>query len=92
MQEYLESFANADAVAEECRRHGVKGRQCEPSDGPVARLAALRGVRLSVASRWFDHDDPELAWHDTPTAVHDFVARFDVGEYPDLVDNGSPVT
>jgi hypothetical protein len=68
--------------SEHCAGHRSDGSSC-----PVARwVRHITGHRVEVyATTW--HSGPS-GWIDLPSVVRDFVADFDAGCYPALIDDG----
>ena len=84
---------DADAIAQTLQRHAIAGRPVSAARCLIARYLSARTrdaedfARLSAS---VTRDTIELRsaatrfWVDAPPALHDFVARFDRGEFADL--------
>ena len=85
------NVSTSDEVAEILRTAGIKGKRYELNACPLANLALhdIPGVDVEV-------DDEGLAIevratgmafrHNTTPAMKDFIRRFDLGEFPDLIE------
>lgn len=90
--DYLNQFKSPDAIAEECRRLGVKGITGDCKCCVVAKLVINRFGEMPIyaspstygcfAYISFSHDSSVTL----PPAVNAFALAFDSGEYPDLVE------
>lgn len=83
--DYLAALGNtADEVAETLRRLGVTGQRVVADSCPVANyLREFAGVgHPAMSPAWIKLGD---GWIATPAPVARFVARFDLGEFPDLI-------
>ena len=84
---------DADAVAQTLQRYGITGRPVSAARCPIARYLSARtrdadGFARLSASVTRDSVEVRSAgtrfWVDAPLAVHDFVARFDCGDFSAL--------
>lgn len=84
---------DADAIAQTLQRHGITGRPVSAARCPIARYLSARtrdaeGTSRLSASVTRDYIEVRSAgtrfWVDAPPAIHDFVARFDCGDFSAL--------
>lgn len=74
-----------DAVADQLRALGIKGGQSDYCGCPIANYLLQSGAYTCV----FVAPSEILADADmvqTPMPIAAFIGRFDVGDYPDLID------
>jgi hypothetical protein len=98
VSEYLMSLgATADAVADSLRAQGIKGIKVSTCAYPIVNAIYKAcpdywaGLRI-YGSGSGDHrgygatlDDDQICDPQLPRPVQDFIARFDRGDYPDLI-------
>lgn len=84
---------NGGEVAASLRRKGIKGERFRCTSCPLARFAlssappdVARSIVGHVFASCYAEDSRQLEQTELPTGCHDFVERFDMGEYPDLVE------
>ncbi len=85
----LEALGTAAAIAEHLRTQGIKGNRMDSCSCAVARYLEKKiGQQVSVGP-WTASElggrHQEASWHPN-TALHDFIRKFDINHYPDLVE------
>lgn len=83
---------SVEEIAEGLRARGIKGKHKDPEACPLASYLKLWWEHVGVG-RTICHADNwpngELCpTRDLPLVFGQFVARFDGGAFPDLIDNG----
>jgi len=87
----LGMFTSADAIAEYLANRGIKGDRSLLESCPLSNLALKtldNGMHIEVDKEaLFIHASDSTGWYRIPLTpvLSDFVARFDRGEYPQLV-------
>lgn len=84
----LAGFKTAEEIADFFRSEGVVGYRGDAMACPIANWTnGLTGLPVQAGLKFIYENDGDCHWHGFPTtlAMREFIIRFDMGAYLDLV-------